>query len=94
MGMRLPGPRGQGALTLGIRAEDLTPADEGLQCKVAVIDPLGAHILATALPGHGVFRAALPNDTPLDCGQTLRLRPDLARVRWYDDQGRLLNQWK
>jgi multiple sugar transport system ATP-binding protein len=94
MGMRLQGPRGHDALTLGIRAEDLTPAAEGLECQVAVIEPLGAHTLATALPGHGVFRAALPSDTPLSCGQTLRLRPDLTRLRWYGAQGRLLNNGK
>jgi multiple sugar transport system ATP-binding protein len=91
LGLRLPGPRGHQSLTLGVRAEDLTTADEGLQCQVAVIEPLGAQTLVTALPGHGVLRAALPSAASVSVGQALRLKPEADRVRWFDAQGRCVN---
>lgn len=89
-GMRLQGPSGHGALTLGVRPEDLHPASEGLQLRVDVMEPLGAHTLVTALQPQGVLRAALPSDMALSAGQTLYLQPDLTRIRWYDASGRLV----
>jgi multiple sugar transport system ATP-binding protein len=89
-GMRLSGPTGHAALTLGVRPEDLHPADEGLKLQADVIEPLGAHTLVTALQAQGVFRAALPSDMALSPKQVLHLQPDLTRIRWYDAGGRLV----
>jgi len=89
-GMRLSGPTGYASLTLGVRPEDLHPADAGLQLQADVIEPLGAHTLVTALQAQGVFRAALPSDMALSPKQVLHLQPDLSRIRWYDAGGRLV----
>jgi multiple sugar transport system ATP-binding protein len=89
-GMRLQGPPGFEQLTLGVRPEDLHPADVGMGLQADVIEPLGAHTLVTALQKQGVFRAALPSDMPIAPKQMLHLQPDLTRIRWYDGTGRLV----
>jgi multiple sugar transport system ATP-binding protein len=102
-GLRLDGPRGHARLTLGVRPEDLQVTAEaneagasGFGIDIAVVEPLGAHTLVTAFIDAGageprrVFRAALDSAMSCHAGQSLRLRPTLSRVRWYDDAGRLV----
>jgi len=92
LGQRLPGPRGHAALTLGVRPEDLQPANDGFGIDVAVVEPLGAHTLVTAFVGEPrqVFRAALDSSHHYQAGQRLQLTPTLNRVRWYDSAGQLI----
>ena len=92
MGMRIDGPKDHAALTMGIRPEDMVPGENGMQCRVAVLEPLGAHTLATAFVGEQktVFRAALDSAGSYLQGQNLLLLPAPSRVRWYDAQGRLI----
>lgn len=92
MGMRIAGPKGHATLTMGIRPEDMALGENGMQCRVAVLEPLGAHTLATAFVGDQktVFRAALDSAGIYQQGQNLSLLPVLNRVRWYDAQGRLI----
>ena len=89
-GMSLAGPLGYSELTLGVRPEDLHPAESGLKLQADVIEPLGAHTLVTALQEQGVFRAALPSEMALRAKQMLHLQPDLSRIRWYDAAGRMV----
>lgn len=92
LGQRLRGPRGHAALTLGVRPEDLQPANDGFGIDVAVVEPLGAHTLVTAFVGEPrqVFRAALDSSHHYQAGQRLQLTPTLNRVRWYDSAGQLI----
>jgi len=89
-GMRLSGPAGHTELTMGVRPEDLHPAESGLKLQADVIEPLGAHTLVTALQEQGVFRAALPSEMALTAKQMLHLQPDFSRIRWYDAAGRMV----
>ena len=92
LGHRLNGPSGHTQLTLGVRPEDLHIADAGFAIDVAVVEPLGAHTLISAFAGEPrqVFRAALDSAQRYTPGQRLTLRPNLARVRWYDSAGHLI----
>jgi multiple sugar transport system ATP-binding protein len=92
LGLQLRGPRGHAALTLGVRPEDLQPANEGFGVEVAVVEPLGAHTLVTAFVGEPrqVFRAALDSTDHHQAGQRLKLMPALPRVRWYDSAGQMI----
>ena len=90
----MPGPRGHAALTLGVRPEDLQPANDGFGIDVAGVEPLGAHTLVTTFVGEPrqVFRAALDSSHHYQAGQRLQLTPTLNRVRWYDSAGQLIAQ--
>jgi multiple sugar transport system ATP-binding protein len=92
MGMRLAGPKGHATLTMGVRPEDMAPGENGLQCRIAVLEPLGAHTLATAFVSEkkAVFRAAMDSSGSYQQGQNLSLLPVLNRVRWYDAKGSLI----
>jgi multiple sugar transport system ATP-binding protein len=87
-GYTCAGPQGHGQLTLGIRPEDLRPAETGLVVRAQVIEPLGAQTLVTQLAEGQVIRVALPSDFPVTQGQALVLQPDPRRLRWYDAAGK------
>jgi multiple sugar transport system ATP-binding protein len=86
-------PGGNGAVMLGIRPEDLAlaGAEEGFGFRVQVIEPLGPHILATGEAAGQMMRVAIPPDHAVRAGESLRLRPDPARIAWMDpESGRAL----
>ena len=84
-------PGGNGAVMLGIRPEDLAlaGAEEGFGFRVQVVEPLGPHILATGEAAGQMMRVAIPPDHAVRAGESLRLRPDPARIAWMDPESGL-----
>jgi multiple sugar transport system ATP-binding protein len=91
-GQSFEGPAaGAERIELGIRPEDLTPADDGFSGGVKVVEPLGAHQLVTLDVEGRLFRAVLDSDFSVAPGATLTLAPRRERIRWFDaDSGRRL----
>ncbi|HUQ16764.1 MAG TPA: ABC transporter ATP-binding protein [Candidatus Saccharimonadales bacterium] len=75
----------EGPVVLGVRAEHLTIAAEGVPAMVQVVEPLGSHALITALVGKTTVKVQAPVDTPVRPNEQVRLAVDGARVRWMDD---------
>jgi len=85
----LPGDPPVGPATFGLRGEHLRIADDGpVDAEVLVAEYLGSHRnlhCRTAL-GEVIVRA--PADHSAGPGDALRLRPDPARIRCFDADGR------
>jgi len=71
-------------LDFAIRPEDLVLAETGIQAKVNVVEPLGAHLLVTCDVNGAQFRATLDSDATVARGDTITLQPQLDRIRWFD----------
>jgi multiple sugar transport system ATP-binding protein len=74
----------ENTLDFAIRPEDLALAETGIQAKVNVIEPLGAHLLVTCDVNGAQFRATLDSDAKIGRGDTIALQPNLHRIRWFD----------
>jgi multiple sugar transport system ATP-binding protein len=70
----------------GMRAEDLhqTPAGEGLQFRVGVVEPLGSHLLVTGKVADQQIRIVTRPDAAIRAGDTIGIAPALERVVWMD----------
>ena len=79
-------PTREGPLVLGVRAEHLTIAADGVPAVVQVVEPLGSHALITALVGRTPVKIQAPVDTPVRPNEQVRLAVDGARIRWMDDR--------
>lgn len=79
-------PRVDGPVVLGLRAEDAAAvADgEGLAFTVQVVEPMGAHLLLTGVVEGVRLRAVAPPDALIRAGDRIGLRPDPARLSWFD----------
>ncbi|TMF55352.1 MAG: ABC transporter ATP-binding protein, partial [Chloroflexi bacterium] len=71
-------------LLLGIRAEQIAFADQGLPAKVMVVEPLGSNALVTVVVGKTPVKVEAPVDTAVRPDQDVHLAFDLAHVRWMD----------
>jgi multiple sugar transport system ATP-binding protein len=88
-----PPANARGAVTLGIRPEDLDVADNGLgfTFRIHVPEPLGPHVLLTGDADGQSMRVAIPPDHVVHAGETVTLRPHADRIAWMDpDTGRAL----
>jgi len=87
-GKVVDGPRAAAnrPLQFAIRPEDMAPANEGLEAKVRIVEPLGAHLLVTCDVEGAMFRAVLDSDMVVKPGDTLTLAPQADRVRWFDPE--------
>jgi multiple sugar transport system ATP-binding protein len=86
-GLTLHGPKAdREQIEFAIRPEDLEPGSEGLQATVRVVEPLGAHTLATCDVNGTLFRAILDSDVIVDVGDRLTLAPKQDRIRWFDPE--------
>jgi len=88
-GTNLTGPNKDLApLEFAIRPEDLEIADantpHAFAATVRVVEPLGSHILASCLVEDDLFRVVLDSDHPVRAGDTLFVKPNPDRVRWFD----------
>jgi multiple sugar transport system ATP-binding protein len=97
IGLTLPGPRdGAGArLSLGVRPEALSPAPAGSrECwhgTLAHLEHLGAEtLLHIAVDGAGRVLVRVDPDraAPFAIGAPIALRPDTAKLLWFDGEGR------
>jgi multiple sugar transport system ATP-binding protein len=80
----------RGAVTLGIRPEDLDLASDGLVISAKVVEMLGASQQITARVGDELLRVSLGIDPPVHAGQSLTLRARAGCARWYDPSGSLI----
>ena len=80
----IDGGKANKPLQFAIRPEDIQPANEGLQAKVRIVQPLGAHLLVTCDVGGTMFHAILDSDMQVKPGKMLTLAPQADRVRWFD----------
>ena len=86
-GQTLDGPADASKqLQFAIRPEDMQLSDQGLSAKVKVVEPLGAHLLATCEVDGALFRAVLDSDLVIRPGEVLTLAPQQDRVRWFDPE--------
>jgi multiple sugar transport system ATP-binding protein len=84
----LAAPAGCGEkVVLGIRAEDLEPANDGIAFTVRVTEPLGSHTMLTGeAEGGQQARVMAASDARPATGEVLYLRPRADRVTWLDPQ--------
>jgi multiple sugar transport system ATP-binding protein len=86
-GRVVPGPEaGRERIEFAIRPEDMTLGEGGIPATVRVVEPLGPHILVTADVGGSLFRAILESDAQVAPGDSLSLRPQADRIRWFDPE--------
>jgi multiple sugar transport system ATP-binding protein len=73
---------------LGIRAENIQPSLEpdggagALQAETLVVEPLGSHLLVTALLGGQQLKVVTRTDFPTAPGRPIWLRPEPDKIRW------------
>ena len=88
-GFRLPFPKPAGVddrpLLLGVRAEHFTLGSGQVPARVAVVEPLGAHTLLTAMVGTTPVKVQVPIDTRVQPDQDIQLGVDPALLRWMDE---------
>ena len=69
-------------VVLGVRPEDLAPAEDGFGFLVQVVEPLGSHLLLTGTTEGQSLRVVVPPSTAVRGGETIPLRLNLAHVVW------------
>jgi multiple sugar transport system ATP-binding protein len=73
---------------MGIRAEYIQashpngPASDGFDAQTQVVEPLGSHLLITALVGDQLLKVVTRADFEIRPGQPLRLQPEMDKIRW------------
>lgn len=86
-GQQFTGPiTGKDALEFAIRPEDIRIDEAGLPVTAKIVEPLGAHLLVTCEVDGAMFRAVLDSDLTVKAGDTLKLAPQVDRIRWFDPQ--------
>ena len=84
-GLTLSGPQvPEVTLEFAVRPEDLAVGASGFAATVRVVEPLGAHTLATCDVAGAMMRVVLDSDLRIAPGDTLSLVPRPDRVRWFD----------
>ena len=71
-------------MVLGVRAEHITIAGEGIPARVMVVEPLGSHALVTVLVGKTPVKVQAPIDVAVRPDEAVNLRFDEATLRWMD----------
>ncbi len=76
---------GDGAVLLGVRAEELDIVEPGaaIDATVKVVEPLGPSQLVTVEIDGQMARVDAPNATALAMGQPIALRPRPGALRWF-----------
>jgi multiple sugar transport system ATP-binding protein len=87
---RRAGLAGGSPVLVGIRAENIEIAspdaagDRLLRARSLVVEPLGSHTLVTVQVGNEQAKVATRPDLDVQADEEIRLRLDLAKVRWLD----------
>jgi multiple sugar transport system ATP-binding protein len=71
-------------MVLGVRAEHITIAGDGIPARVLVVEPLGSHALVTVLVGKTAVKVQAPIDVAVRPDQAINLQFDEATLRWMD----------
>jgi multiple sugar transport system ATP-binding protein len=73
---------------VGIRAENIvaeaSQTPDGIGARIEVVEPLGSHLLLTALVGSQRLKVMARADAEVRPGDTLWLRPELDKLRWFE----------
>jgi multiple sugar transport system ATP-binding protein len=73
---------------VGIRAENIEaaaePVPDALPARAEVVEPLGSHLLITALAGDQRLKLQTRIDFPATPDAPLWLRPEPDKLRWFD----------
>ena len=72
------------AIEFAIRPEDMAPADNGIEAEIKILEPLGAHLLATCRVEGKLFRAILDSEANFKAGDIVTFAPQQDRIRWFD----------
>ena len=86
----VPGPFASNGseVLVGIRAENIEataePAAGAVAARAEVVEPLGSHLLITAVVGDERLKVQTRTDFPAAPGAPLWLRLDSAKLRWFD----------
>jgi multiple sugar transport system ATP-binding protein len=75
---------GAGDILLGVRAEDLTLAKDGIAARVRVVEPLGPSQLVTVEIDGQMARVDVPNQQTVTPGSEIRLAARDGAIRWFD----------
>jgi multiple sugar transport system ATP-binding protein len=79
---------GDSDVLMGIRAEYIQashgngPAADAFDAQTVVVEPLGSHLLITAMVGDQLLKVVTRADFDVQPGQPLRLNPELDKIRW------------
>jgi multiple sugar transport system ATP-binding protein len=73
-------------MLLGVRAEHITIGADGVPARVLVVEPLGSHLLLTVDVGGEVLKVNTRVDFPVEPEQTIYLRLEPDKIRWFDPQ--------
>jgi multiple sugar transport system ATP-binding protein len=74
------------AVTVGLRPEHLTPADQGFEATIAVVEPTGSEIHLVSRVGDRDIVSVVRERQPFSVGQTVTLKPDVSLVHLFDAQ--------
>ena len=73
---------------IGIRAENIEasaqPAPDALPVRAEVVEPVGSHLLITALVGDQRLKLLTRTDFPAESDTPLWIRPEPGKLRWFD----------
>ena len=73
---------------IGIRAENVEAiaqaAPNALPARVEVVEPVGSHLLVTALIGDQRLKLLTRTDFPVRADAPLWIRPEPGKLRWFD----------
>jgi multiple sugar transport system ATP-binding protein len=91
-GILLPAPRGVAPLgtkaIYGIRPEDISIADDGIDTVVDVIEPTGAEIQIFVNIGQQQVSAVVRQRIRANPGDVIRFKPDLDRIHLFEADAR------
>ena len=71
-------------LIIGVRPEHFVFADDGIECRVKITEPLGREILVYGDVSGNDVCVATPERHALESGQTVRLKPTPGNVHVFD----------
>ena len=82
--LTLEAPTRAPRVILGIRAEDINPAECGVVFIIRVVEPLGVHTLLTGTVQGQLLRITVDPQARPNAGDTLIISPKIARITWFD----------